>query len=223
LEEDLDFDEGHRAEVLKDLAYRYRWLLVASAIAVAVGIGAGYGYYQHQKAQIQGASEAYGTAMQALQAGREGDARQALQTLVDQYGGTTYGAFARVFRARLLYQGGQASQALGMLKPLVDGEVGPPEARHIAVEEQARIQWAQGKDQAALATLGSLEGKAYLPGYFLLKGDILADTGKPDAARKAYKEARLHPGADALAQTIKDRLQALSASSKGDDAGGQDG
>ncbi|MFA9460855.1 YfgM family protein [Thiohalorhabdus sp. Cl-TMA] len=210
MEEHLDLEEGRRIEALKDFAHRYRWLLVALAVAVAVGIGAGYGYYRHQSAQLLAASETYGSAVQALQSGREGDAREALRTLMTEYEGTPYAAFARVFRARLLHQGDQSARALEVLKPLASGSVGPPEAQHIGVEERARIQWEQGNAQTALNTLRALEGEAYLPSYFLLKGDLLSATGKPEAAGEAYREARTRPGAGPLSQVIQARIEQLS-------------
>ncbi|MFP4560009.1 MAG: YfgM family protein [Thiohalorhabdus sp.] len=209
MEENLDLEEGRRMEALKAFAHRHRWGLFALAVAVAVGAGAGYGYYRHQSAQLLAASEAYGSAVEALQAGREGDARQALGDLIAEYEDTPYAAFGRVYRARLEYQDGQSEEALATLAPLAEADGEPDEVRHIAVEERARIQWDQGDPQAALDTLATLDGEAFLPSYFLLKGDLLAAQGDHEAAARVFREARQQPGSGPLEETIQSRLEQL--------------
>ncbi|KPV40480.1 hypothetical protein AN478_06760 [Thiohalorhabdus denitrificans] len=209
MEENLDLEEGRRKEALKEFAHRHRWGLIALAVAVAVGVGAGYGYYRHQNAQLLAASETYGSAVEALRAGREGDARQALGDLIAEYGDTPYAAFGRVYRARLEHRDGQSEQALATLAPLAESGGKPAEVRQVAVEERARIQWDRGNPQAALDTLAALEGEAFLPSYFLLKGDLLAAQGDHEAAARAYREARLRPGSGPLGETIQGRLEQL--------------
>jgi len=53
----------------------------------------------------------------------------------------------------------------------------------------AQVQFAQGKANDALATLGQLSGEQYAGLREELRGDVLVNLGRADEARKAYQSA----------------------------------
>jgi predicted negative regulator of RcsB-dependent stress response len=216
LEENLDIEEGQRAEALKAFWRRYRMPLIILAVGIVLAAVAAYGYTNWRQSQLLNASQQYSSAVQALEEGRNGDARAGFKALISKYGGTPYAAFGRVFRARLLHEGDQSQEALKVLGPLVGGEAGPSEARHIGVEEAARIRWDRQGAEAALSELEALSGSAYLPSYFLLKGDLLAELERPDEARSAYRQARDRAGGQVLQRTVDARLDRLPAPANGE-------
>lgn len=209
MEEDLDLEEGRRLAAAKEFAYRHRYLLAVLAVAVVAGAAAGWGYARYQQAQQVEAAEHYQDGMTALTEGRHGDARQAFKTLVSQYGGTSYAAMGRVLRARLLHADGDHQGALGLLEPLVAGRTGHVDARHLAVEEAARIHWEKDRVEEALATLEEIAGTAYQPSYFQLRGDLLAAADRPRQARSAYKRALKQPGSEPLRSGLEARIDQL--------------
>lgn len=211
MEEHLDLDEGGRLEAIKDFASRHRATLIAVAVAVILGASAGYAWHQHRQDRLTRASGLYQTAVSALEAGRSAQAREALRTLTEDFSGTPYGAFGRVFRARLLHEKGDSQKALDVLAPAAEGQAGPGLARQVAVEERARILRNLDRPKEALKVLEALAGKAYLASYFQLKGDLLAATGQPRPARAAYSRARQMPGGGSLESGLKARLEQLPA------------
>jgi len=222
LEEDLDLEEGRRLAAAKEFAYRHRYLLAVLAVAVVAGAAAGWGYARYQQAQQVAASKHYKEGLAALTEGRNGDARQAFKTLVTDYSGTTYAPMGRVLRARLLHSDGDLEGALALLEPLVSGGTGHSEARHVAVEEAARMHWERGEVEKALATLEEIAGTAYQPSYFQLRGDLLAAADRPRQARSAYKRALKQPGAEPLRSGLEARLDQLpEGDAAGADGGGE--
>lgn len=215
MEEHLDLEEGQRLEAAKAFAYRHRFLLVGLAVAVLAGAAAGWGYSRYRHSQQLEASGHYRDSLTALAEGRHGDARQTLKTLIQDFGGTTYAPMGRVLRARLLHADGSPDKALAVLEPLLEGQAGASESQHIAVEEAARIQWEQGETAQALATLDRIGGTAYLPSYFQLRGDLLADAERFEAARNAYRRALEQPGSGPLRTGLQARLDQLPAPASG--------
>ena len=214
MEEELDLEEGRRLAAAKAFAHRHRFLLATLVVAVVVGAAAGWGYQRYRQTQHLEASAHYQDGLKALSEGRMGDARQAFKAVVADYPGTSYAGMARVVRARLLHDDGSSEAALEVLEPLVTGEQGPTEARHIAVEETARIRWSQGKAEAALATLDGIAESAYQPSFFQLRGDLLAAADRPEEARSAYRRALEQPGADPLRSGLKARIDRLPGPAK---------
>ena len=218
MEDELDIEEGQRAEAIKSFLKRYRMPLIILAVGVVLGVAAGYGYVNWRHSQMLSASQQYSSAMAALEEGRNADAGAALERLITDYSGTPYAAFGRVFRARLLHAEGQSDQALTVLAPVAEGGGGPMEARHIAVEERARIRWDRQGPADALGELETIADVAYLPSYFLLKGDLLAALERPEEARAAFQQVQKKAGAGPLQEAVKARLDRLPAADDG--AGG---
>jgi predicted negative regulator of RcsB-dependent stress response len=215
LEENLDIEEGQRAEAMKAFLKRYRMPLIILAAGIILAAVAGYGYLNWRHSQMLGASQQYSSAVDAMEQGRQGDALAGFKTLIADYDGTPYAAFGRVFRARLLHEDGQTQAALEALAPVADGQAGPSEARHIAVEEAARIRWDQQGPEAALGQLDQLGQAAYMPSYFLLKGDLLAALERPAEARSAYEQVLDAAGGSRLQQAVDARMDRLPGAAAG--------
>lgn len=207
--EPLDVEEGWRWEAMKAFAHRNRFLIGGIIAVVVIALAAGWAWYRYQQQQVLAASSHYRSAIAALSEDQTEQARQALATLIQDYPETDYAAFGRIFQARLLHENDQVDRAARILDPLVRNGSGPGVARQIAVEERARIHWGRGNIDRALTTLERIEDRAFLSSYFLLKGDLLAASDRPDAARKAYETARSKPGARSLQPGLGARLDRL--------------
>lgn len=189
MEDPLEPEKNQRMEAMKLFAFRYRYTLIAAAVLLLAVIAGAWGWLEYRQGRIAEASDIYGSAVGALEEGSAEAARQDLETLIGAYGATPYGAFARVLQGRLLFSQDQPQKALSVLEPLVEGSSGIEVARHVAVAEQARIRWQASGPESGLQALKALEGEAYMPSYFQLKGDMLRALDREADARAAYDRA----------------------------------
>lgn len=214
MENDLDMGNP-RWEAAKAFVGRYRVALTVAVVALLLAVAAGMAYQDYQQKRVVSASDHYQQGLSALQQGNGEQARQRLATAAERFGDTPYGGMARVLLARLHHQAGKAEQARAVLQPLVDGAGGPRIARHLAVEELARLRWEAEGPQAALSVLEGHTGRAFLPTFHLLHGDLLAETDRPGEARAAYERARQASGGQRLSGAVQRRLDGLPAAEKG--------
>jgi predicted negative regulator of RcsB-dependent stress response len=208
VENDLDMGNP-RWEATKAFVSRYRLTLTVAVVGLLLLVAAGLAYQNYRQDRLVSASDHYQRALAALQQGNTSRARTQLTTTAERFSATPYGGMARVLLARLHHEAGETGQARSVLQPLVDGEGEPRIARHLAVEEMARLRWEAEGPQAALQVLDKLSDRAFLPTYYLLRGDLLAEAGQPARARSAYEQARQAPGAQRLSGDIDRRLDGL--------------
>jgi predicted negative regulator of RcsB-dependent stress response len=199
-----------RWEAVKAFATRYRLTLTVAGVGLvllALGIWA---YQDYRQGRIAQASQHYQQGQTAFQQGNTKRARRQWQTTVERFSRTPYAGMARVMLARLHHESGRPGQARKVLEPLVSGGNGPQVARQMAIEELARLRWAQGESGKALDLLQEHRQAAFLPTYHLLRGDLLAETGQPKKARKAYDKASQMGGGQRLSGSIQRRLDGLA-------------
>jgi predicted negative regulator of RcsB-dependent stress response len=164
---------------------------VILAIVLALAVAFGWRWWQaHQDArQLQ----AGGRYMQMVQALEHGDRSQALVMLGElerDYARSPYTDQAKLLAARVYVDDGQLDRAASELAGVVEHS----KDRDLALVARlrlARVQIAQNKPEAALATLGSEAGAgAFAARYHEVRGDAYYAKGDKATALAEYRSAQ---------------------------------
>lgn len=164
---------------------------VGVILGVVVGLG-GLGVWQgwtwYQNEQATSASTIYDEVTTALENNERSAVIEGATTLRDEYGGTVYGALGALAAARAAVNADDLEAATEWLRWAVNEGSGADLPR-VARVRLARVTAAAGKPDEALALL---EGEAP-PGfdglYAEIRGDVLAQQDKREAAIEAYRAA----------------------------------
>jgi predicted negative regulator of RcsB-dependent stress response len=164
---------------------------VLLAIVLGVGVIFGWRWWQgHRDAQDLAAGAKY---MQMVQSLDRGDRTQALVTLGElerDYASSPYADQARLLGARLHVDEAQLDNAATELAAVAEHSKDHQLAL-IARERLARVQIAQGKPDAALATLGAVaDPGAFAARYHEVRGDAYHAKGDKAAALGEYRGAQ---------------------------------
>ncbi len=160
---------------------------------ILIGVGALVGWQQWQgwqERQAQSASEKYEQTLQALgRDDRDAATKMATQLKTD-YSNTPYGDMAELALARFHVDAGRWADASKYLADVMESSE-DAELRLVARLRLARVQRAEGKLDAALATLdgGGSELAGYAAAYAMVRGDVLLDRGDRAGALAAYRRA----------------------------------
>lgn len=184
--------EEERLEALK------RWIKEnGRSVFLGVGFGAaivlGWNFWQTR--QWQAAEQAGTTFQQMLTAQQNKQADAALklsERLIEQYGSTAYGSYARLFAARYRAEKGELDAAKQLLKDLM-AKADDDNLRLLARLRLAQVMLSLKEDEEALKLIESAETGLVAPYqalYAELKGDVLLALGRQDQAREAYQRAR---------------------------------
>ena len=142
--------------------------------------------------QAEAASAHYQQMMDLMQS----DAAQAMEAgraLLGSYPDSIYAVMATMAMAKLAVEKNDLDGAAAHLRSAM-GQSQEPELTELARLRLARVEFAQGKADAALATLDGGKGGAAVEE---LRGDILLSQGKRIEAGAAYKAATNSYGAAA--------------------------
>jgi len=163
------------------------WALAGLAIAIA-----GYfGYHQWQSwgtRQSETAAQKYESTLDALSRGDAEGAGRVVKELRDSYGRTPYGDLAALALARFDVEGGKLGDAAGLLESVIQNTRDADLATVVRLR-LARVQRADGKADAALATLAAAPAGTSSPAFADIRGDILLDKGDKAGALAAWREA----------------------------------
>ncbi len=141
-------------------------------------------WQKHQQQLAEAASDHYQQVLALME--QNGDkAMEAGRALIANYPGSTYALMTSMVMAKIAVEQNDLDAAAAHLRAAVE-QGSQPELAQQARLRLARVEFAQGKADAALATLGAGEGGAAADE---LRGDILAAQGKRDEARAAYSSA----------------------------------
>jgi len=159
---------------------------------VVVGLAAVLGWQgwgSHQEQQALAASGQFDAMTAAVEAGDLDTAATRVDTLVSEYKGTLYAALANLSLAKAYVDAERYEDAAGALTWVANyGEDAP--TRALARLRLARVQWAMGETDAALATLTeNTPPEAFQAAYLELQGDLQSVLGDQAAARQAYADA----------------------------------
>ncbi len=176
----------------------------------AIGLGAVFGWrwwLEHRQGVAENASAAF---EQLLAQSADKDPSAALsqaQSLVQEFGGTTYAAFSTLVAASTKYQKGDKDGARAELEKTIQ-QAPDPGVRNLAVLRLGRILLDQGDAAGAAALLTRYPAAGGFAGdQTALAGDIALAQGDIPGARKAYAEAlKQSPSSASLIQIKLDNL-----------------
>lgn len=180
-----DYEQSERVQ---------KWLRengVSIVVGIAIGLVGIFGWQQWRNHQANNRAEAaqlYQQLQSAEAVGNNASADQLTDRLQNEFGKSTYAVFATSERARRQVQAKELDKARASLDwALAHAE--DPALKSLIQLRVAQLQFAQGKSEDALSTLGQLTGKQYEGLREELRGDVLVKLGRVDDARKAYQSA----------------------------------
>ncbi len=184
----FDLEEQEQLSQLKAWWEEYGKKLVALAVLALLGVLGRAGWQNYQAGQAGEASMLYGSVLKASSGGNAQQAREAAGRILQSYDSTAYAYLGALASGKAQAQADDLLNAATQLSWVVDNA---PDAavRDIARLRLAALQFDQGDNAKALATL-SVEPVAELAnGFADLRGDVLLADGKQDEARTAYQKA----------------------------------
>lgn len=163
--------------------------VIGAVLAALIGYF-GWNYYQGAtEARQAEASMVYDNLLEMVQSG-DGSAQERsdlIETLKTEYSDTTYAVYGALQAAKNAVEEDDLSAALTELEWALDQA--DDSLRPVVQVRIARVQFADGQPDAALATLEGVGTEGYEVVVNELKGDVLASQGDVEAARSAYQTA----------------------------------
>lgn len=180
--------EQEQVDELKSLVRQNApWALAG----IVIGLAALVGYQQWQawlERQSFTASQKYSATIDALSRRDANSAQKLVDELKSGYSRTPYADMAELLMARFEVETGKLDDAATLLGAIAVG-AHDENLRNVAYLRLARVQRAQQKPDAALATLAKAKPDAAAPVFAEVKGDVLLDKGDKAGALAAWKEA----------------------------------
>lgn len=217
----LSSSEEESIEALKRWWHESGRLLLAGIVAVVV-VYAGWQFFQGgQSRTAQQASALYDQLTQLVvlvpgeeaSAGDRDQARQIVDRLKAEHGGSTYALYGALFGARLAVEDGNLAQAREELEWLLDNtrsgffsETEPTLVR-LAQLRLAEVMLASGDTGSALTLISSADHGSLRAEFEELRGDIYMAQGQRDQALGAYESAMLAGNGSPVLQMKLTELQ----------------
>lgn len=214
-------DEREQAEQLKQW-FKENWLWMAAGIGLGLGGLYGWqGWNAYLDGKSQDAGQRFVAMLQAFDAADQAQGRELAAEITSKYASTPYADQAVLVLARVDAEAGQLDDAAARLRQVME-QSKDAELALVARLRLARVQLAQGKQDAALATLDGAATPAVEAAVAELRGDALLAKGDQTAALTAYRQAMAAGTADAgtglvdaeLLQLKIDELSAAGAAPK---------
>lgn len=189
---------------------------------IAVGLAVGgliVGGWRWWQARVErNGVEAAQAYTQILEAFNRGDRTQGLDLVAQldrAHPGSPYVDQANLAAARLLLETGQVDRAASYLTVVMDHSRDPQLAL-VARLRLARVQVAQNRADAALATLGTANQGAFEGRFAEVRGDAYYAKGDKAAALREYRAARAAIGPAQAANDVLDlKINDLAADAAG--------
>jgi len=164
-------------------------LIVTVLLAIAAVIGWRW-YTNYVESRDMTASAMYQQYLEARQRGaKPEEVATILATLDKDYTSSSYRTFALFYRSYDAVVADDLPKATEYLETVIK-DASDAHLRDIARLRLARLQVQMANYDAALATLAAVKGDGFRVYAGELKGDILLDQHKPDAALEAYQAAK---------------------------------
>ncbi|HSF78487.1 MAG TPA: tetratricopeptide repeat protein [Steroidobacteraceae bacterium] len=214
-------DEREQAEQLQQW-FKENWLWMAAGIGLGLGGLYGWqGWNAYLDGKSQDAGQRFVAMLQAFDAADQAQGRELAAEITSKYASTPYADQAVLVLARVDAEAGQLDDAAARLRQVME-QSKDAELALVARLRLARVQLAQGKQDAALATLDGAATPAVEAAVAELRGDALLAKGDQTAALIAYRQAMAAGTADAgtglvdaeLLQLKIDELSAAGAAPK---------
>jgi predicted negative regulator of RcsB-dependent stress response len=187
--------EDEQIEALKRWWLKNGWSTVVS-VAVVVALFMGWQSWQTRQTQYDVAASARYQQLLLMVQDLEQNPTEAqlattaqwAETLKADFGDTAYAQFAALLLARYQVADGDLEGAQAQLRWVLDTDTDTA-TEHLAQLRLARVLYAQGDAEQAIAIAESIEGSAFVAGFYELQGDISSDSGDFAAARDFYQRA----------------------------------
>lgn len=180
--------EQEQIEAIKKWWNQYgNWIIGGFLLALVSYFS--WSYYQSStQSRLEAASAKYDELVALVERGAPASDRSAaIEQLKSDYSRTTYAVYAALFGAADAVAGGDYQAALAELDWALSQSA--TELRPVIQVRKARVQYASGELDAALATLDAISRPGFDVVINELRGDILAEQGHHDLARSAYETA----------------------------------
>ena len=211
--------EKEQIQRLKDWWQEYGWYLIGGMALSAIGLFAWNQYHSYERGRAVQASALYQSLQQAVDNDKGDEAAGILTQLREDYASSPYTDQASLLVAReeLISSPDKAAADLRyVMQNSKDRQLAL-----IARLRLARVLAYQKKYKQALALLDVADPGQFAARLQTIKGDINAALGNVDAARAAYTQALVAPGADLLNRNlVQMKLNHLKAKPSGKKDGG---
>jgi predicted negative regulator of RcsB-dependent stress response len=165
-------------------------------VGLIVALTAVFGYQSWQgsvREDGEAASALYEDLRAAISTGRElsevqiTTARYLADTLIKDHEASAYAKFAAMQMAKLSVEQGELDQAEKDLRWVMDHA--DDTTQSLARLRLARVLFARGDQEGALALIETVDEGAYKSSYSEVRGDFYNQMGRPAEARQAYQTA----------------------------------
>jgi predicted negative regulator of RcsB-dependent stress response len=172
---------------------RENGLWVVAGVALAAAGLQGWRWWQaHLDERGVKASAAYTRMIEALEKGDRTQAFVALGELERDFPASPYADQGKLLAARVYVEGKELDKAAHELETVMN-DTKDHELSLVARMRLARVQIAEGKPDAALATLNAVEPGAFAARYHEVRGDAWYAKGDKTAALREYRSAAGNP------------------------------
>ena len=183
-----DHEEQEQIDALKHFWRDYGKLVITVAVAFVVGVGGVQGWKYYKRTQAEQASQAFAKLETAQAKGDNNEMRNVAKSIIDEYGNTSYAAFAALILAKIDREAGDLEAAGKQLQWVVDN-TRSEEMRMLSRLRLAAVLLDRKEYDAALKLLDEKVTEAFAGPYSDLRGDVLVAQGKVAEARAAYEKA----------------------------------
>ena len=168
---------------------RENGLYIVGGVAVALGLIGAWRWWQgHLDARGIQASALYTQMIGSLEHGDRSEAFVRLGELERDYAGSPYADQGKLLAARVYVEENELDKAARELTTVMDSR--DHALALVARLRRARVEIAQGKPDAALATLNAGDPGAFGARYHAVRGDAYYAKGDKAAALKEYRGAQ---------------------------------
>jgi predicted negative regulator of RcsB-dependent stress response len=183
------FSEKEQWEELKAwIRQNGPWVL--GGVALGVAVLAGWRWWQgYSDARALAAGGKYTQMIQALELGERGQGFARLGELEREYPSSPYADQGKLIAARVYVEGNELDKAAQELDT-VTLHSKDRDLALVARERLARVQIAQGKPDAALATLDAVTPGSFAAVYHEVRGDAYYAKGQKALALSEYRAAQ---------------------------------
>lgn len=202
--------DDEQLQEIKEWWKKYRTPLIAGVIIGASALIGTQAWTNHQQRQALSASAEYDQMQTEMLMGNTEALTRRGDYLIENYARTPYAALAALVLARVHVEQDDLGSAAVRLQWVVDNAK-VPEMAHVARLRLARVIAADGRPDQALALLEGVASGAFAASYDEVRGDIYAETGRTDQARRAYRSALAELGFGAGSEVIQLKLDGLGA------------
>lgn len=186
-------------------------LWIIAGVAVGAAALGGWRWYQDHVDNF--GVQAAGKYTQVLEAIARGDRTQGFMLLGElerDYSSSPYVDQGKLMAARIYVDSGELDKAVSELQQVAEHSK-DSELALLARMRLARVQIAQNKADAALATLNGLKPGAFEPRYHEIMGDAYYAKGNKAGALKEYLKAKIGDFGGSDSQQLDLKISDLSA------------